>query len=481
MPSAAIVWFQRDLRLDDNPALWQACASHDIVIPVFIAGSDDDQTLGAPSRWWLSRSLHALDASLRKACNRLVVRRGHAARELLDLCAESGAGAVYWNRRYEPAAVAASAAVERALGAAGVAARTSDGALLRDPSLSAKADGTPYRVFTPFWRALMSKGSPEQPLASPAAIPPPPAWLRSLRIDDLHWQGDEACSRRLTGLWRPGESGARATWTLFLDRLAAYSRDRDRLDRSATSRLSPHVAAGEISVRQLWHVLHDLAERRPALSASVQSFVRQLVWREFAYHLLYHLPEAVEQPLREEFVRFPWRQDEAGLQAWQRGCTGYPIVDAAMRELSATGWMHNRARMIVASFLVKDLMLPWQHGARWFEKTLVDADLANNTLGWQWVSGCGADAAPFFRIFNPTLQARKFDPDGTYVRRWLPALEYVPTSCVHEPWKAPASVLASAGVRLGIDYPEPIVSHEMAKRSALAAYKRLTAGGDGGE
>ncbi|HYC56707.1 MAG TPA: deoxyribodipyrimidine photo-lyase [Candidatus Binatia bacterium] len=474
--ASALVWLRGDLRMADNPALDHACNEHDDVVPVFAwhARDGDAWALGTASRWWLSHSLRALDKSLRKAGNALVLLRGCAVTELPALAQKAGAKAVYWNRVYEPAAMAQEREVEAALQAAGVATRAFNASLLHEPWHSGKKDGEPYLVFTPFWRALMTRGEPEEPLPAPEIVP----WKRErtplLKVEDLDIEPSLPADAHLAEEWKPGEAGAQQALARFLEVCAAYAVDRERPDVTGTSRLSPHLRFGEIGPRQVWHALRNHMERKVSAERGCDALLRQIVWREFGYHLLHHHPNLPDQCLRPEFARFPWKREERLLHAWQQGRTGYPIVDAAMRELAASGWMHNRSRMLAASFLVKHLLQPWQDGARWFWDRLVDADLANNTLGWQWVSGCGADAAPYFRIFNPVLQGRKFDPDGAYVRRWLPELRNVPAACIHEPWKAPAAVLSAAGVRLGEHYPEPIVAHDSARRAALAAYATIS-------
>ncbi|MEE4276811.1 MAG: FAD-binding domain-containing protein, partial [Thermoleophilia bacterium] len=345
--------------------------------------------------------------------------------------------------------------------------------------------------FTPFWRAASGGLRPPDPLPAPKAPAPPAAVPAGLSPADLERDALKPWAAGFGDEWQPGEAGARARLARLLDDvLPAYADDRDRPDLEGSSRLSPHLHWGELSPRQVWHaVAGRLAEAgleaeaaigppswkeagpSPGLARGAAAFLRQLGWREFAHHLLWHFPDTVAQPLRPAFSAFPWRDEPAGLAAWQRGVTGYPFVDAAMRSLWTTGWMHNRARLVAGSFLVKDLLLPWRAGAAWFWDTLVDADLANNTLGWQWVSGCGADAAPYFRIFNPVTQGGRFDPDGAFVRRWVPELSELPAEWVHEPWEAPGDVLAAAGVRLGETYPAPIVDHGEARSRALAAYE----------
>ncbi|HYE47982.1 MAG TPA: deoxyribodipyrimidine photo-lyase [Azospirillaceae bacterium] len=472
-----IVWFRRDLRLADNPAL--AAAAGRPVLPLFVLDEEAPGRWrpGGASRWWLHHSLAALAASLARLGLPLLLRRGPAARVVPALAAETGAAAVHWNRRYEPWAVARDAALKAELAASGVGARSFNGSLLAEPWQLSTGAGRPYRVFTPFWRALLAAPPPAPPLPVPAGLTAPAQVPRGDRLEDWgllpsgpDWAGG------LRDTWTPGEAGAAGRLARFLEGpAAAYGAARDLPGTEGTSRLSPHLHFGEISPRQVWAQAqaamgcHD----REGMVAGIESFLREIGWREFCYNLLYHFPTLPEVPLNPEFEAFPWSDDRTALSAWTRGRTGYPIVDAGMRQLWATGWMHNRVRMIAASFLVKHLLLPWREGAAWFWDTLVDADLANNSAGWQWVAGCGADAAPYFRVFNPVLQGRKFDPAGAYVRRWVPELARLPDAWVHEPWRAPADVLARAGVRPGRDYPEPVVALEAGRERALAAYATL--------
>lgn len=474
----SIVWFRNDLRLADNPALVAAARGQPIV-PVFIWAPEEEGRWppGAASRWWLHQSLVCLDAALRERGSRLIVRHGSSLAVLRQLVRETRAAAVVWNRRYEPVAIARDTAINAALRADGLAVDTFDAALLFEPwTLRTKA-GKPFQVFTPFWKACLGAPPPDAPQPAPAALAVPPRWPRSLTIADLQLEPPIDWAAGIRAAWQPGERGAAARLERFLDDgVARYAGDRNRPDRNGSSRLAPHLHFGEIGPRQVWHAVHTRAalDRTPGLSGGSEVYLREIGWREFAYHLLFHFPHTTNAPLRDEFARFPWRADAAALRAWQRGRTGYPIVDPGMRELWTTGWMHNRVRMIVASFLVKDLLLPWQAGAEWFWDTLVDADLANNTLGWQWTAGCGADAAPYFRIFNPVTQGQQFDPDGDYARRWVPELQHVPNTFVHQPWAAPHAVLQDAGVHLGRHYPAPMVDHRTARQRALAALATIT-------
>lgn len=482
MPAAAtLVWLRHDLRLADNPALAAACARGAPVLPVFVWAPHEEGGWppGAASRWWLHRSLAALDGDLRARGSRLVIRRGGSGEELARLIRETGAGAVLWNRRYEPAARVRDEAVAASLRARGVEMGAHGAALLHEPARLVNRVGRPYQVFTPFWKACLARGAPPPPLPAPRDLPPPARWPRSLDLSELGLEPAVDWAAGLRSAWTPGERGAAARLRrLLAEGLPGYPADRDHPGREGVSRLSPHLRWGEIGPRQVWHAAARAVQRagQPAWARGAEAFLRQLGWREFAYHLLWHFPDTPEHPLRAPFERFPWRQDAAAWRAWRRGLTGYPFVDAGLRQLWATGWLHNRARMVVGSFLVKDLLLPWQEGARWFWDTLVDADLANNTLGWQWVAGCGADAAPYFRVFNPVLQGRKFDPDGAYVRRWVPELARLPDRWLHQPWAAPGGVLAAAGVALGAGYPRPVVEHETARTRALAALASLRSG-----
>jgi deoxyribodipyrimidine photo-lyase len=479
MPAPSLLWFRQDLRLADNPALTAAVEAAGPLTCLYLL---DDATPGAwapggASRWWLHRSLAALDAALRQRGNRLLLRRGRAADAIPALAREIGAGAVFWNRCYEPFAVARDTALKAALQGAGHRVETSNGALLLEPWELRTGGGEPYRVFTPFWRALQGLYEDTAPLPAPGRLPPPPE-LTGDRLDlwgllptRPDWAGG------LRAAWAPGEAGAAARLTDFLaGALADYRADRDRPDLAGTSRLSPHLHFGEIGPRQVWHATRHAVAAAGRGEAAAQKFLSELAWREFAHHLLFHFPTLPEANWRSAFDRVEWRQDPAALAAWQRGLTGYPIVDAGMRELWATGWMHNRVRMIVASFLVKDLLLDWRQGAAWFWDTLVDADLANNAASWQWVAGSGADAAPYFRVFNPVLQGERFDPEGAYVRRWVPALSKLPRQLIHRPWEAEPALLRATGVTLGQDYPQRLVAHDAARLRALAAFKAVKQG-----
>ena len=474
-----LVWLRKDLRLHDNPALVDAASGGGTVIPVFVLDDEsaDMRRFGAASRWWLHGSLAALGGAFAELGSRLILRRGDAAQAIDALLTETGAGAVVWNRCYEPEAIARDRRIKAALKDRGVAARSHQAGLLFEPWTIRTKAGDPYRVYTPFWRACRDIGVTGCPLPAPSHLPPPAAWPMSDRLDDWalrptkpDWAGG------LRATWSPGEQSALERCQAFLDDgLGAYADQRNRPDVSGTSALSPHLHWGEIGPRQVWSAiamrLHDgsLAGREN----QIEAYRKQLIWREFSYHLLFHYPKLPETPLNPRFSDFPWQESYDSVQAWRRGRTGFPIVDAGMRQLWHSGWMHNRVRMIVASFLIKHLLQPWQIGEDWFWDTLVDADLANNAASWQWVAGCGADAAPYFRIFNPVLQGEKFDPNGHYVRHWLPELAALPAAVIHKPWSASEPTLRQAGVRLGDSYPKPIVDHHAARNRALAAFETV--------
>jgi deoxyribodipyrimidine photo-lyase len=478
MNPTSLVWFRADLRLADNPALQAAVQRRGAIVPVFIQAPEEESpwSSGGASRWWLHQSLKALGAALRARGSRLIIRRGPTFETLRSLAREVGATDVFWNRRYEPVVRERDAKVKAALQGDGLKAESFNAALLHEPWTIQNQSGKPFQVFTPFWKHCRNQPDLAEPLPAPRKIPAPTKWPKSLALAELELEPKIKWAEGMRAAWQPGEAGALETLQKFLAQsFDEYSEQRNRPDLPGTSRLSPHLHFGEISPRQIWHELKNIAAKRglPAAAWRDSQFLAEVGWREFAHHLLFYFPHTPTEPLRPQFKKFPWRKEAARLRAWQKGRTGYPIVDAGMRELWATGWMHNRVRMIVASFLVKDLMLSWTHGAAWFWDTLVDADLAQNTLGWQWTAGCGADAAPYFRVFNPVSQGEKFDPRGDYVRRWCPELAKLPDPWLHRPWEAPVETLDRADLRLGQDYPEPIVNHALARTVALEAFASM--------
>ena len=476
--SPSIVFFQDDLRMRDNPALAAAADRGNPLICLYIWNPDASGYArpGAASRWWLHHSLHTLADNLAKAGNTLILKTGHAPEVIAGLVRQLGASHLYWNRACEPTALEEEQKILKLLESTNAQATIFHGNTLVDPSSVQTLAQQPYSVFTPFWKRFQSNLTLKPPVRAPRHLPPAPSVkLPSNSLASLELLPRFDWAQGLREAWSPGEDGAQSLLRKFLQApVQSYETDRDRPDRSRTSHLSPHLHFGEISPRDIWHAADRAAHRQTTTraKAGLTAFRRQLVWREFSRHLLIHFPRMAQQPLRMEFQQFPWRPHPEFLRAWQRGQTGYPLIDAGMRELWHTGWMHNRVRMVVASFLTKHLLLPWEDGAQWFWDTLVDADLANNTFGWQWVAGCGADAAPFFRIFNPIMQGKKFDPDGVYVCRWIPELSKLSPAWIHSPWEAPPSVLQEADVDLGTTYPLPIVNHAEARTRALEAYQQ---------
>jgi len=469
MPNA-IVWFRHDLRLDDNPALQAALEEGFTPIPVYVhaPAEEGEWPPGAASQAWLHHTLAALDDDLRQRGSRLLLRQGHSATALQAQIEASGATAVFWNRKYEPATQPRDATLKKALREQGLRVESFNGSLLIEPWDIATQQGQPYKVFTPFWRNALTRLHAPVPWSAPLQLPAIDASLDHVSLDSLRLRPGLGWDAGFWEAWMPGEAGAREALEIFIDgALNGYRSDRDRPDRVGTSRLSPHLHFGEVAP---WRIVAELERARTAAnSADMDGYIRELGWREFAYHLLHHFPNTTTRNLNPRFEHFDWvKADPGALEAWQRGRTGVPIIDAGLRELWSTGYMHNRVRMIVASYLTKHLRYHWLEGARWFWDTLVDADLANNTLGWQWTAGTGADAAPYFRVFNPVTQAEKFDPKGTYIARWVPELAEVPLPLRFAPWQKPG-VLA----KLAPGYPRhPIVDLAAGRDGALAAYRK---------
>jgi deoxyribodipyrimidine photo-lyase len=470
----ALVWFRRDLRLADNPALHHALSHAERIVPVYIDGFEaNGNEPGAASRWWLHHSLTAFAADLKKHGAALVIRRGEPAKVLSELAKKLGAEGVFWNRLYEPSQGAADRKISDALIDAGLEVQTFNGALLAEPWAVETKTGGPYRVYTPFSRNVRATGAPRSPLPAPRKIPGVAA--EGLSVDALGLLPKIKWDSGMAASWTPGEAGAHKRLTRFCNEaLHDYKLGRDRPDKVLTSLLSPHLHFGEIGpVQLLLRIQRELAENHGAgVSGGGEAYERQILWRDFAHHVLHHFPNTPTEPMDPRFAGFVWRKPReyaADLRCWQRGQTGVPIVDAGMRQLWTTGWMHNRVRMIVASYLSKNLLIPWQAGAAWFWDTLVDADLANNSMGWQWVAGSGADAAPYFRIFNPVTQSQKFDPDGRYLRHWVPEIAALPDKLLHAPWLAEPAQLA----KLEIDYPTPSVDLGESRTRALLAFDRI--------
>ncbi len=475
-----LVWFRNDLRLADQPALHQAAAEGLPVLPLYVL--DDTAAgpwrIGGASRWWLHHSLDALKTDLQLMGSDLVLRRGDTVEIIAEIANQAGAARVYCSQQFEPWACALEQRLHDALAGDGITLRRFSGSLLHTPEAVRTKAGQPFQVYTPFWRALCATEI-RTVRPAPSSLPAPAAWPESEALKD--WRLLPAAPDWAGGLretWQPGEVRARQKLDAFIESsAAAYHVDRDFPSQAGTSKLSPHLHFGEISPAMCWHAAQAKAAESPAAAEGLEVFRKELAWREFSYHLLYHRPDLPDQPFRAQFARFPWQAPDetraTRLNVWQRGKTGYPIVDAGMRELWTTGWMHNRVRMIVASFLTKHMLIPWQEGEAWFWDCLVDADLASNAASWQWVSGCGADAAPYFRIFNPMTQGQKFDPKGVYVRRWVPEIAAIPDKYIHTPWSCPEDILSHCDIKIGLTYPPPIVDHKVGRERALAAYESI--------
>ncbi len=432
--------------------------------------------MGAASQWWLHHSLTALDQSLRAIKSRLLILKGPAQRALSDLIQTTGATAVHWNRSYEPATIARDTEIKATLRETGIEVDSHIGNVLLEPWTIRNGSGEPFRVFTPFWRACQrTLSTVPAPLPAPRSIAQAKKTPVGVPIADLQLLPTRDWAQGFSSMWTPGEHGALTRFEQFLDEAVNhYAGERNRPDHAGTSGLAPHLHFGELSPRQvLAHTMHITGESSQIKDTGAETFLREIGWREFAHHVLFAFPHTTDQPLDQKFRPFEWRQEPTALGAWQRGQTGIPIVDAGMRELWHTGWMHNRVRMIVASFLTKNLGISWLEGARWFYDTLVDADLAANSLGWQWAAGCGADAAPYYRIFNPILQAERFDPQRDYLRRWVPELAALPDAWIHQPFRAPPMILAEVGLQLGKHYPHPVVDLAASRDRALATWQRL--------
>ncbi|MET1415268.1 deoxyribodipyrimidine photo-lyase [Roseibium sp. HPY-6] len=473
---STLVWFRQDLRTVDNPALFEA-AKNGPVLPVFIH-EDPHQTgelhpLGGASKWWLHHSLSALKQTLPG----LVILKGDARFLVPQIARQAEVSNVCWNRCYEPHAIERDTEIKALLRADGFNVESFKASLLHEPWELTNKTGGSFKVYSPFWKTAQQQDV-KAPLPAPEKIEfieyPDGERLDSLGLlpQNPNWADG------WDDLWSPGERGAKQRLEAFLHAdLKGYGTLRNRPDLPNVSRLSPHLHFGDISPRQIWFETQKTMNQEPDLGNDGQKFLSEIAWREFSYHLLYHFPELPKSNWRPTFDAYPWREAPEDLERWQKGQTGYPIVDAGMRELWQTGYMHNRVRMIVASFLVKHLRLHWHHGEAWFRDTLLDADLANNSASWQWVAGSGADAAPYFRIFNPITQGQKFDPEGAYVRRWVPELRDLETAYLFEPFNAPEAALERAGVVLGVSYPLPIVEHAAARQAALAGYEAVKLAG----
>jgi len=472
----SIVWFRRDLRLSDNPALYHA-ASAGKVIPVFIhePKAEAPWAAGSASRWWLHHSLTSLSRDIRDRGNSLIIRQGDTLETLIELCQQTGADKVYWNHHYEPQAINLESKLKTVLAKHGIQAQSFNSQLLYNPDTILNKSGKPYRVFGAFWKTCQQRGLPSTTLSMPDNMATSDKTLPSLTPEQLGLLPTKPWDSGLKTTWQVGEAHAHNLLDEFCeDRLHTYSLSRDYPAEPATSRLAAPLHFGEISARQVVAKIQGYAacNTQPGLLNAAEHFIRELGWREFAHYILFHFPETICKPFDQRYSAFPYNKDPHILSAWQKGQTGFPIVDAGMRELWHTGSMHNRVRMIVASLLTKHAQIHWLEGARWFWDTLIDADLASNIMNWQWVAGCGVDAAPYFRIFNPISQSQRFDPVGRYLRQWLPELASLPDKHIHAPWQAPTAVLAKAGITLGETYPLPVLDLKQGRAQALSSYRR---------
>jgi len=476
MEKPILVLMNGMLRLADHPAFAAAVESGRSVVPVYVYDDKQAWALGGASKWWLLQSLESLSEALKTCGSELVLIKGPVLGTLLDLAKEVSAGSVYLTRGYS----ANDRSIEQALHEYGeqneLEIRRFAGRLLLEPEQVVSKSGTPYSVFTPFWRQARELIANVPPLPSPKKIKPPKNWPFSLHIAELGLDPKPAFwAEPLAGAWQPGEASAQKRLQGFVtDIMMGYQKNRDTPGIDGTSKLSPYLAFGEISPRQIWHTVRAAMDEQASDAGDAMAYLRELGWREFCYHQLFYNPDMPDKPLKKPFARFPWQEGFGSpLEAWQQGQTGFPIIDAGMRQLWQTGWVHNRVRMVVASFLVKDLLWHWRDGEAWFWDTLVDADLANNAAGWQWVAGCGADAAPYFRIFNPILQGEKFDKNGDYIRTFVPELKDLPNAYIHKPFEAPAGILEAAGVKLGQTYPTPIIDRKQSRARALSALRSI--------
>nr|WP_324612787.1 deoxyribodipyrimidine photo-lyase [Henriciella litoralis] len=470
-----IVWFRNDLRLNDHAALAAAMERGGDIYPVYIL--EDGANLrarGGASKWWLDKSLKSLRSDISEKGGKLICRCGDARKIIPELVDEIGAGAVYWGRRYGKPEREIDSSIKSALTDDGIEAKSFNTCLLTEPWSYETTSGGYYKVFTPYWKSVKATYSAPSPFSTPESFSG--AGIDGDRIEDwgLHPENPD-WSEGFSDLWQPGEAGAKERLSDFLDDgLRSYKTARDRPDISnGTSGLSPHLAHGEISPAQIWRSVTGRINRGLKEDDSAWTFLSEVVWREFSYVLYYHNPDFGWENYNKKFDEMPWRKNKSALEAWQDGQTGYPIVDAGLRQLWHTGWMHNRVRMIVASLLTKHLLIHWRDGETWFWDTLVDADPASNAAGWQWTAGSGADASPYFRIFNPITQGQKFDETGKYVRKWCPELKDLPGKYLHAPWEAPSDVLEKAGVKLGDTYPKPIIKHAEGRQKALDAWDTL--------
>jgi len=471
----SIYWLRRDFRLRDNPALNYVVKNSEKLVVVYIDDpSSQSWSDGGATKWYLHHSLLSFQRDLKDKGLSLVIRKGEALKELKKLVKETSASNLVWNRLYEPELVERDKSIKAFFKSKKVEVNSFKSCVLLEPWECFNKSDKPYKVFTPFWREFQKRYNHKGTLSVPKNFPKSLSKVESLKISDLNLLPEIDWDEGFSEYWNPGEANAKKEAQSFIKRSAnEYSDNRNIPSIDGTSMLSAALHFGEISPNQVWSLVLRGISKGEVGEREGEVFLRQLGWRDFAHQLLFNFPYSSDKPLNKEYSLFPWSKNKKYLKAWQKGETGIPIVDAGMRQLWHTGWMHNRVRMIVGSFLVKNLLQPWQEGADWFWDTLVDADLPNNSMGWQWVAGSGADAAPYFRVFNPVLQGQRFDKEGEYVRKWVPELSEVPKKWIHNVWDAPEKVLAEADVILGESYPKPIVDLKKSRNAALDAYREF--------
>ncbi|WP_112182413.1 cryptochrome/photolyase family protein [Paraliobacillus zengyii] len=473
-----IVWFRKDLRLQDNMALYEAAKEDNVILVYIHAPDEEDMGMGSAESWWLHHSLKALQQELKTYHVPLILRKGPTQETLQRIIEETQADGIFFTKRYEPQISERDQQISNVLAEQGISVQTFHSNLLFTPGTVRNKQDNVYKVFTPFLKQARQQ-IVEKPVPKPKRINSKlPSDFVVGELEELGLLSDYPWSDKFNHYWTPGENGAYTKWKDFLlDAIEQYDDQRDIPSKEGVSKLSPHLAWGEISPRSIWYQskekLDMVSKEEGDRYKQIESYLRQVVWRDFAYHQLVSYPYVINQPLKDEFKAFPWLKNTEALDRWKSGMTGYPLIDAGMRELWETGWMHNRIRMITASFLVKHLLIHWLEGAAWFRDTLIDHDLANNTMGWQWVAGSGYDASPYFRVFNPILQGEKFDKDGEYVRKWIPEIADLPNKYIFSPWTAPEKVLTQLGIKLGQTYPEHIVDHKAARERALVAYYEM--------
>ena len=474
MKNSVLLWFRIDLRLSDNPALQNATNLNRPIIPIYIHDDEDalQRKLGSASKWWLYHSLKTLSFELKGFGSRLLYFNGKAEKIIQQIIKETKSDTVIWNRRYEPWAIKRDTLIKNQLNNQGIKVASFNSNLLFEPWEIKSKTGNPLKVFTPYKNALLLKDRNSRIIDKPKKILSPKLWPASQNLNDLKLLDNRNWSTKFEKIWKPGNKEAKLKLDFFIkNRISNYDTDRNIPGLEGTSKLSPHLRFGEISPKEIINII-NFNESKHHLK-SLETFKSEIIWREFSHNLLWYFPEIHKKSIKRKFENFKWNFNNKNFDLWTKGLTGYPIVDAGMRELWSTGWMHNRVRMITASFLTKHLLLPWQLGESWFWNTLIDADPASNPSGWQWVSGCGADAAPYFRIFNPILQGQKFDPKGVYIKKFLPELKMLSPKFIHEPWKADSAILKNSDINLGETYPLPIVDHQFARKRALKKYAEI--------